>query len=299
MSFTQIVKEEVLHKAVSKSREKDMEMYAILKTKKAILSNRVEIKLENIGLAKRVYSYFKEETDLKFSIKYSISKHFGEHKVYYIIVPKQPELKKLLEKLNKLEETELLNSDSRLRGYIRGMFLACGYIKSPEKEYAMDFFVESEFQAYKLENILRKLEKRVFHTIKKNKNLVYLRNSEDIMDILILIGAKHAFFQYEEVTVVKEIKNKTIRSINWEVANETKLLNAAQKQIKMINYIKDKDRFKDLTSTLQQTAEMRLENTELSLLELANLSGLSKSGIRNRFRRIENFYKKLKEDSQE
>lgn len=296
MSFTQIVKEEILHKEITKQREKDMEIYAVLKTKKTIYQDRIEIKLENLLLAKRLYTYLKENTKLKFIFKYSISKRFGEHKVFVITIPKQAELKKLLEMLEILDKADILKSEIKLKGYIRGMFLACGYIKEPTKEYAMDFFIENSTQAEKLCNVLEAIGKRVFCANKKNKYLVYLRNSEDIMDVLIMLGAKHAFFQYEEVTVVKDIKNKTIRSMNWEVANETKLLNTATKHVVMIEYIINSGHFDELTKPLQEAAEIRLEYPESSLLELAELSGITKSGIRNRFRRIENIYKKLTEE---
>ena len=82
--------------------------------------------------------------------------------------------------------------------------------KDPEKEYAMDFFLDSEAIAYKLFEVLAKLDKRIFITEKRNKKLVYLRNSEDIMDLLVLTGAVQSFFSYEEVTMMKDMKNKKL-----------------------------------------------------------------------------------------
>ena len=56
----------------------------------------------------------------------------------------------------------------------------------------------------------------------------------------------------------------------------------------MVEHIRD---FKDGYS------EIRIKNEELSLQELADLIGVSKSGIRNRFRRLEEIYNNLENKS--
>ena len=113
------------------------------------------------------------------------------------------------------------------------------------------------------------------------------------MDILVLIDAIQHFFEYEETTIIKNLKNKTIREMNWEVANETKTLNTGNHQIKMINFIDDRVGLNSLSSALEEAARLRLNNPENSLQELADIINISKSGIRNRFRRIEEIYNSL------
>jgi hypothetical protein len=179
---------------------------------------------------------------------------------------------------------------------LRGFFLSCGYIKDPKKEYSLDFFVDNKELADKIYNILLSKKKKIFKTIKKNKILVYLRNSEDIMDILVSMNALKYFFEYEEITIIKNLKNKTIREMNWEVANETKTLNTGNYQIKMIKYIDEKLGLNTLTDVLKEAAMLRLNNPEDSLQSLADMINISKSGIRNRFRRIEEIYNNLLEE---
>ena len=36
----------------------------------------------------------------------------------------------------------LAGNEEILKGFVRGIFLACGYIKDPAKEYALDFFID-------------------------------------------------------------------------------------------------------------------------------------------------------------
>ena len=84
--------------------------------------------------------------------------------------------------------------------------------------------------------------------------------------------------------------------MNWEIANETKKLSAAEKQIKIINKIDEEIGLEELSDVLRETAVRRLENEEMSLQELADLMSISKSGIKNRFRRLEEIYKNLTEN---
>lgn len=84
--------------------------------------------------------------------------------------------------------------------------------------------------------------------------------------------------------------------MNWEIANETKKLSASEKQIRMIKVIDEKMGLSELTDVLSKTARVRMENQEMSLQELADLMEISKSGIKNRFRRLETIYKGLIEN---
>ncbi len=299
MSYTYKVKNEILHRCELSEDEKYAEIRAILLLKHAINENSIELKLENKEIAERIYSMLRELTKLKIFIKFSKSKKFGEHNTYVINIPSQPGVKKFVDDLDKYS----LHSDNRdeaiEKGFIRGMFLGCGYIKSPEKEYALDFFVDSDELADDLYNLLIKMEKRAYKTIKRNKPLVYMRNAEDIMDIIVLIGSMKEFYNYEETTMIKDLKNKTIREMNWEVANETKTLDTARKQIKMINIIGNRMGLNNLSPVLEEIAFLRLENPEASLQELAEIIGISKSGIRNRFRRLEEIHNELLEKERE
>ncbi|MCI7343065.1 MAG: DNA-binding protein WhiA, partial [Fusobacterium necrophorum] len=238
----------------------------------------------------------KEVTSLKIGIKYSICNKLGEHNVFSIQVFRQKGMKEFLSMLQ-FRYIDIISHEEILKGYIKGMFLACGYMKDPKKEYAMDFFIDKKEIAEDFYRILLHNKKKVFITKKRNKSLVYLRNSEDIMDMLVLMGAMKQFFSYEETTMMKDLKNKTIREMNWEVANETKTLNTGNYQIKMIEYIEENMGLHNLTPVLLEAVKVRLEHPESSLQELADFIGISKSGIRNRFRRIEGIYEKLKEEA--
>ena len=257
MSYSANVKREIFNLENSDKDTVYAELFGIFIAKNVITEHGIYFSTENVSLAKRIYSNLRAVTNIPIQLKYVISKRLGT---------------------------------------IRGFFLSCGYIKSPEKAYAMDFFVDTEDSATYLYYLFKQMGKKVFQTEKKNKSLVYLRNSEDILDIIFLIGGINSFFEFEEVTINKEIRNKINRNMNWEIANETKKLSASEKQIHMIKVIDEKMGLSELTDVLSETARVRLENQEMSLQELADLMEISKSGIKNRFRRLETIYKGLVEN---
>ena len=295
MSYSSNVKQEITQKIPVTNLECLAEISSIFENKANLVKEGIEIKMENSILAKRLYSLIKTTSSLQFGIKYSITKKFTEHRIYTITLYKQKGLKEFLESF-KFSFLDIIQNDEIFRGYLRGFFLSCGYIKDPKKEYSLDFFVDNKELADKIYNILLSKKKKIFKTIKKNKILVYLRNSEDIMDILVSMNALKYFFEYEEITIIKNLKNKTIREMNWEVANETKTLNTGNYQIKMIKYIDEKLGLNTLTDVLKEAAMLRLNNPEDSLQSLADMINISKSGIRNRFRRIEEIYNNLLEE---
>ena len=295
MSYSSNVKQEITQKIPVTNLECLAEISSIFENKANLVKEGIEIKMENSILAKRLYSLIKATSSLQFGIKYSITKKFTEHRIYVITLYKQKGLKEFLESF-KFSFLDIIQNDEIFRGYLRGFFLSCGYIKDPKKEYSLDFFVDNKELADKMYNILLSKKKKIFKTIKKNKILVYLRNSEDIMDVLVSMNALKYFFEYEEITIIKNLKNKTIREMNWEVANETKTLNTGNYQIKMIKYIDKKLGLNTLTDVLKEAAMLRLNNPEDSLQNLADMINISKSGIRNRFRRIEEIYNNLLEE---
>lgn len=209
MSYTFKVKQEILANEMISEIEKTAELSAILLSKNALGKDKIELKLENLPLAKRVYKILKETTELTIGIKYLTSRRLGEHNVYVITVQKQRGYRDFVNKIN-IAQGVLSASEDILKGFIKGVFLACGYIKDPIKEYALDFFIDNEEAADKLYELLQEKGKKVFKTKKRNKPLVYLRNSEDIMDIMVMIGTIQAFFKYEETTMIKDLKIKLL-----------------------------------------------------------------------------------------
>ena len=296
MSYSANVKSELFNVPNENNSENLAELLGIFMAKNSIKENEIRLSTENIALAKRVYSNMKKAAGLTIQLRYLTSKKLGIHKVYEVIIPFQKGYIEFLKSIFEFKNFESSKDENILKGLIKGYFISCGYIKSTENGYALDFFIDTEDAATFLYYLFKKIGKRVFQADKKNKNLVYIRNSEDILDILIIINAVSTFFKYEDTIINKEIRNKVNRNMNWEIANETRKISTSEKQLKMIEKIDEAAGLNNLSDVLQETARMRIENPDLSLQELADLMNISKSGIRNRFRRLTEYYEELMED---
>ena len=100
MSYTFKVRQEILTNEMVTEIEKTAELSAVLLSKNALGKDKVELKLENLPLAKRVYKILKEITDLTIGIKYLTSRRLGEHNVYVITVQKQRGYRDFVNKMN-------------------------------------------------------------------------------------------------------------------------------------------------------------------------------------------------------
>ncbi len=273
MSFSTKVKKEMLLKKPCNDTQIISELYGIFVSKGGIINKRVNFKTEISYIVKRVIENLKilEITDFKLDIIRS-----EKYNIYTIM----------------LDDFKIMDNIDEI-WFLRGIFLVNGYIKDPVKGYSIDFFIKDESVAKKTYDILESFDKKVFLSRKNNENIVYIRNSEDILDLLITFDAVNIFFEYQNTTINKEINLKITRNMNYELANETKKMMTSQDQIKMIKFIDEKLGIRNLNNALQEVALIRLENEDSSLLELAEKLKITKSGIRNRFRRLKEIYEKL------
>ncbi|MCQ4637243.1 DNA-binding protein WhiA [Anaerovorax odorimutans] len=179
---------------------------------------------------------------------------------------------------------------------LRGIFLASGTITDPEKGYHIEFNCNSQILAgdvKKLINSFVDLHAKV--SVRKKNYAVYVKEAEQIIDILAIMGAHSQIFAFEDVRITKEIRNKANRINNCDNANIDKALQAAEKQLGWIRKIQDTKGLRFLPDKLYEVAILRLDNPEATLQELADMMDppMKKSGINNRFRKIEELAGKL------
>lgn len=182
----------------------------------------------------------------------------------------------------------LLEDDCCRAAFLRGAFLAGGSVTDPEKRYHLEFST-SHVQASR--EILTLLEEMGFlpRSVMRGANAVtYFKQSEHIEDILTTIGAPASATEIMAAKVDKEIRNDANRATNCDIANLNKTLEAVAQQTEAIRRIADSGKLKTLPEKLQETAQMRLANPELSLAQLATMFDppISKSCLNHRMRKI-------------
>lgn len=187
-----------------------------------------------------------------------------------------------------IEGEELLRKKCCRRAYIRGAFLSRGSITNPEKTYHLEISTEQTKLAAKILHTINSFGLDAGITHRKGNLVVYLKDGEQIVTLLNLMGAHSALLQFENVRVLKDMRNQVNRLVNCETANVDKTVRAAMDQIQDIQLIDNVLGLDELPPKLYEVAKLRLENPYASLKELGELMvpPMSKSGVNYRIRQL-------------
>ena len=139
-----------------------------------------------------------------------------------------------------------------------------------------------------VEEILKILGVNVKEIELKNKYSIYIKEWEEISKILAVIGANKAVLKFEDIRVKREMRGKVNRLVNCETANLNKTINASIEQIAAIKKLKKEGKFNKLNDNLKEIANLRIENPDMSLIELGKLlkEPVGKSGVNYRLKKI-------------
>ena len=139
-----------------------------------------------------------------------------------------------------------------------------------------------------VEEILKILGVNVKEIELKNKYSIYIKEGEEISKILAVIGANKAVLKFEDIRVKREMRGKVNRLVNCETANRNKTINASIEQIAAIKKLKKEGKFNKLNDNLKEIANLRIENPDMSLIELGKLlkEPVGKSGVNYRLKKI-------------
>ena len=116
-----------------------------------------------------------------------------------------------------------------------------------------------------------------------------MKEAEKIADFLQVIGATNAMLKFEDIRIVRDMRNSVNRLVNCETANLNKTIDAAAKQIENIEYLRDSVGLDNLPAKLREIALLRLEFPDITLKELGEKmpsGAISKSGINHRLRKL-------------
>lgn len=203
--------------------------------------------------------------------------------------------------VNEPVDEVLLKSACCRRAYIRGAFLAIGSISAPEKGYHLEFVTANEKKAKQLQEMIQSFGIEAKTILRKKYHVVYMKESEAIVDLLNIMEAHVALMKLENLRILKELRNTVNRRVNCETANINKTLDSSRKQQEDIRLLKEKYGLENLPKGLQQIARIRLEEPEASLKELGEMlePPIGKSGVNHRLRKLSELADKLKSSKEE
>ena len=187
------------------------------------------------------------------------------------------------------------------RAFIRGAFLASGSVSDPEKSYHFEIVCPERAMAEQLSGMLESFGVEAKITLRKHSYILYVKEGSQIADILNVMEAHVGLMKFENIRILKEMRNSVNRQVNCETANLNKTVSAAVKQIEDIQYIQSTIGFEKLPENLAEIARLRLEQPGMSLKELGQMltPPVGKSGVNHRLRKLSFIAEELREHKEE
>ena len=194
---------------------------------------------------------------------------------------------KITEQLQINQIEDILDTDNLKKAYVRGNFLGAGSINEPRNKYHLEII----FKTPEYANFTLQLLATYRINTKILEKTVYIKDGEEISNFLALIGGNSAVIKFEEIRVLREMKNNVNRLVNCETSNLNKTINTSVKQIEIIKKLKESGKFNSLPEDLKEIATLRLENPDATLEQLGNMlkNPIGKSSVSHRFKKLENF----------
>lgn len=189
---------------------------------------------------------------------------------------------------NGLVDNGLIEGWEEKRAYLRGCFLAAGSINDPNKSYHFEIAARNPAQARQIVSVMEAFDLHGKTVARQGRTVVYLKESNEISDMLNIMEASVTLLDFENIRIRKDMNNAVNRKVNCETANIGKMVDAAVREVRDIELIRDRRGLHSLPGKLRETAELRLLHPDASLVELGRMMDppVGKSGVNHRLRRI-------------
>ena len=305
MSFSREVKEELVKQLNAARHCQLAELAAIFSLAgrvRKVAENRywLEIHTENLTVAQKSYILFRRL--FQASVEVVVRNHNLRKKAvsYHIIIQEPAMVVAVLKAIKVMDDlgnvrVSLVSGQSGLaqnacckRAFLRGVFLVSGSVTDPEKAYHLEIAVLSRKQAVQIQEMMIFFQLDAKIVERKKYQVVYIKEGSQIVDFLNVVEAHVALMEFENIRIVKEVRNSVNRQVNCETANINKTVTAAKKQMDDINYIASNMGLSQLSKNLREIAELRLEYPDSSLQELGQMLNppIGKSGVNHRLRKL-------------
>nr|WP_106780896.1 DNA-binding protein WhiA [Lysinibacillus timonensis] len=312
MSFASETKKE-LTQVEANDRLLKAEVSALIRMNGSLsFSNRqfsLDVQTENAAIARRLYTIIKKL--YAFNVELLVRKKMRLKKNNVYICRVREGSRELLTDLEILSEDfqfnhsiskSLIQTSNEKRAYLRGAFLAGGSVNNPEtSSYHLEIYSLYKEHGEALASLMNEFNLNA-KTIERKKGFVtYLKEAEKISDYLGLVGAFQAMLKFEDVRIVRDMRNSVNRIVNCETANLNKTIGAAIRQVENIRFIENSIGLDQLPEKLREIARLRVEYQDVTLKELGEMVStgtVSKSGVNHRLRKIDEIAEALRRGEQ-
>lgn len=309
MSFSLVTKNELARVLPRRRCCRAAELAALVKMDGSlqISGGRVSLNMfnHNAAVARKLFKLLKELYGVQAEVLVKKKMRLNKNNVYLVRVPPQDGITEMLRDLGMLDgnglpgegiSQDLLRSECCRRSYLRGVFLGGGSVNNPGGTYHLEVITGNERHAGDICRLLQRFDLDARVSTRKNWYVVYLKESDQIVKCLNLMGAHTALLEFENARVVKDMRNRVNRLVNCETANLNKTVNASLRQTENIKLIAAHLGMDKLSPSLREVAELRLSFPDASLKELGEMASppLGRSGVNHRLRKLDRIAEKIR-----
>lgn len=273
----------------------------------------LKIQLDNYELIKKCFTILKNAFNIDIEVCVRIFKNGRKNKVYALFIRNEVDVVTVLKglcigifeddkwRLSGEINPMVVKSNCCNRSYIRGSFLCNGSLSNPVKNYHLEFVCSSKAFAVQLQDLISVFDLEPKLIERKEYFVVYLKEGEQIADLLKVMEAHISLMEFENIRITKEVRNDINRKVNCEAANISKVVNAAIKQVEDIMYIDKVVGIESLPENLREIAEIRLQYQNTSLKELGTYLSkpVGKSGVNHRLKKLSILAETIREEKGE
>jgi len=259
----------------------------------------------NAAVARKLFKLLKELFGIHAEVLVKKKMRLRKNNIYWVRIPPQNGLREMLMQLGLLKadgslqeslQQDLVSRNCCRRAYLRGAFLGGGSVNSPGGNYHMEIITIKSRHATDLSRLMQKFGLSAKISRRKAWFVVYLKDSEQIVECLNLMGAHSALLEFENTRIYKGMRNQVNRLVNCETANLNKTVDASLRQTESIALVARTIGMHKLPAGLREIAELRMKFPDASLKELGEKADppLGKSGVNHRMRKIDRMAEKLR-----
>ncbi len=271
-----------------------------------ISSGRVilDISTENAAIARRIYTLLKRTFGMHAEVLVRKKMRLKKNNIYMVRVPGRVE--ELLRELYIIKdgfqftpgiESAIIKKACCKRSYLRGAFLAGGSVNNPEgSSYHLEIASIYEEHSMALCDLANKYRLNARCIERKKGYVLYIKEGEKIIEMLSVIGAHQALLKFEDVRIMRDMRNSVNRIVNCETANLNKTIGAAVRQVENIKLLEQEMGLENLPDKLREVAVIRLQYPDSNLKEVGDMlrGRVSKSGVNHRLRKIDELAEKVR-----
>ncbi|MDO4800220.1 MAG: DNA-binding protein WhiA [Bacillota bacterium] len=307
ITFSSQMKEE-LTRIQPQGRESELAlMSGLIKSAGTVYFARgagVKILTELASVARLAHTILKSPLGLKPRLNSRLSSSFSKRNLYEVEADDALEALVEMGLIDRSEsgysfpdEIPTAYHGETFRYYIRGLFLGAGSVTTPEKGYHLEIVFKSPSFAQQVADRANRLfDVGAKLVARKNDTVFYIKESDKIVDFLNVVGAYQSLLAYENVRVMRYVRNNANRGVNCDTANIEKATEAANAQIEAIALLEAHGWLRRQSEKLIEIAELRKQNPLSSLTELGEMLDppVTKSGVNHRMKKIQKLAEELR-----